>query len=177
VAANILSIRKAKISQVSGGLRIVIPGWLNWPVLAFILLWLSFWVEIMRSLLAGLLRGQPNWVELLFWGSHGPIASGFLLWLLAGREVVFINGVALTLQYEILGLGWSRKFTIAEIRDLNVFSQLDLASLGKWNPSFLNTSIVFHHGGKVFRFGRGLEYAEAKRVVEAIQQWYPSISG
>ncbi len=176
MATQILSVRRARIERVPGELRIVIPGWLTWPVVVFLVVWLYTALTLEARELLHAIHGEIDWQSigwLIFWAFHVVAAFGFLLWLIAGREIVTVDGVWLTWRTEILGLGWSRRFPLAEVRNLVPFSQLDPASQGKWDLEFLHTSIVFNVGDKTYRFGRGLAYAEANRVIDAIHQAYP----
>ncbi len=174
---RILFVRKAQIYQVPGGLHIVIPGWLNWGILVFLLWWLYLALRGIRSDLTKSLPADTNWSNIgwiALWAIHIFAVLGILVWMIAGREILSIDGTLLVLRREILGLGWSREFALGEVRNLGAMSELDLSARGKWNPALLSTSMTFQCNGKTYRFGRGLDRIEAKHVMQAIRARFPS---
>ena len=94
------------------------------------------------------------------------------MWMLAGREVISFKMPSLVVRRELLGLGRSQEFDLSLVKDLRasqeVLNSSNLSS-GLRNFGFGGGAIAFDYGPKTYRFGAGLDEAEAKSVVEAIK--------
>jgi hypothetical protein len=93
-------------------------------------------------------------------------------WNLAGREVVRVTPGELVLRKEVFGLGSPREFDRSQVADLRVaplvYNPWDWnAGLAVWG---LGGTLAFDYGAKTYRFGIGLDEAEAKMILAAIQQ-------
>lgn len=171
--------RGARIEHVPGGLQIVIPGWFGWGAIALDVLWLSWTAVVSGGEILRILHDKSHWPTsglLIFWGSHVLTALVLLLWQLAGCEVIFIDGVTLTQRFQVFGLGWTRRFLLAEVRNLNVSSMFTPIVGTEWRQDKLRNSVSFSYRHKAYRLGWLLSYEAAVRVARAIWGAHPSVS-
>lgn len=108
---------------------------------------------------------------LFLWTAAGLGVIGYLAWLLAGRERVWIAGGDLVLRRAVFGLGRTRRWPLASIHHLRTFGReippmiavsLDVAGSGA-------SGVQFESGGSVVRFARSLSEREARAIVQALQ--------
>ena len=170
---------RAKVADTPQGLEIVVPAQRNWFVTFFLGFWLCGWAigEISVPLLflskhlnPGELAFMSVW--LVLWTLGGGFALCGFLWMLAGRERVFLSPAHLSIKREIFRFGRLREYELSNVSDLrvapNTYSPFDFRSgFAFWG----NTGgvIAFDHGAATVRFGAGLEEGEAKSLVRAIR--------
>ena len=170
---------RVKISDERGNLRIVIPAKRNWFLILFMGFWLCGWAvsEVMipqQFFKAGM---PPS--ALLFviaWLGAWTVGGGFSiyiwLWNVMGKEVVLLDGQSLITRREIGKYGRTKEFTLAQVRDLrrsqSTFNPWDFSS-GPEVWGLGGGRIAFDYGARTYRFGTGLDEAEAKQIVSAIQ--------
>jgi hypothetical protein len=170
--------RKARIEPVPGGFRVVIPGSLGWVLVvmhACILLAGSIFI---KDDFSAFRQGHADWGRLLpaiLFGVPHLIVSALLLWQLAGVEVISLDGVWMIQHLQLLGLSWSRRFLLQDVRNLIVFSVRGPYPGTDWRPDLLQTSVMFRYAGKPYRLGLGIDYNAAKRVVNFIRENYPMV--
>ena len=167
-----------------GSLRFVIPAKRNWFIVLFLSFWLCGWAfgEFMvpthffdKSRGAGVDLFMVAWLGA--WTLGGVFAIYVWLWNLMGREIVVVTGPALEIRRAVNNIGHTREFDVAHIRGLRVANQ-------SWNPWDLSSglrfwgvgggAIAFDYGAKTYRFGGGLDEAEAKQILARITQVIPS---
>lgn len=148
------------------GLRVVIPVIRNWGTLLFILAWLGGWT-IGETNVGGQLFGPDGKTPSLFlvfwlvcWTIAGLFAFGTVLWQLAGREILTANSSALVHRVEVFGVGVSRSYGAAHIKNLRAFGSG-------------HGHIAFDYGAKTIRIGSSLEEAEARAVVHRLLPHLP----
>lgn len=98
------------------------------------------------------------------------------LWLCAGRETLTITPLGLTLRREVGGLGHSRRFLLEKIRGLRVGAYDEDLFYPSWGRMFVGKGlyyIAFEHEGQTRRFGRGVNKAEALKLVERVRTLLP----
>jgi hypothetical protein len=169
---------RSRIEEGSGGLRIVIPSRGNWFAFLFLTAWLGGWVfgevAAISSLLGvGPMRGSRGgggpgaflafW--LLGWTVGGAVALYAWIWILAGREIVRLDGQTLAISREPIGLPRNREFDWGQIRNLRVSLSRDPRS-ALLEPG----TIAFDYGAKTYRFGNGLDEAEAAMLIDEVRQ-------
>lgn len=169
------------------GLRIVIPARQHLFLMLFLAAWLCGWAVGEVTVLDQLLEGQLNepgaelfaaaW--LILWTVGGGFVLYALLWGIAGREVVVLTGQALVLRREIFGIGRSREFDLDHVRDLRfapaVYNPWDSsAAFQFWGIG--GGSLAFDYGARTYRFGAGVDEAEAKFLAGALKQRCPAIA-
>jgi hypothetical protein len=164
--------RAHTVEDVSG-LRVTIPAPRNWFLVFFLPLWLVGWVVGEVAVGAKVFTDPPSGGEgfflivwLVLWSLGGLLFTFFWLWNLAGKEIVALDDEAISIRYAIGGIGWTRRFDRAEVRDLRVSPSgaMDFwAGFGWWLGG--NGTIAFDYGARTYRFARGIDEAEAKQVV------------
>jgi hypothetical protein len=163
------------------GLTFLIPARRLWFAMFFIPIWLVGWaageVGVGGTLLeesGGELLFTVVWLS--FWTAGGVVAILLWLWMLAGRVRVVLADDRLRIRYELFGLGRSREYGLADVRDLRVAPE----SLNLWSWSaglrwwgFGGGVVAFDYGPKTVRFGAGIDEAEGKQLVRRILERHP----
>jgi hypothetical protein len=173
--------RRSTSSAVPGGIRVVIPARRRWFLSAFMSLWLVFIasaaVPATRDILRSYQRYPTVFVTLWVAAWVLVVASvvAALAWYLAGKEVVLAAGSTLAVRREALGVGRTREYDLAHVRNLRVApvprGPFEVGS-GLWGMG--GGLVAFDYGAKTHRFGEGLEEAEAGDVTEEIRRRLPS---
>jgi hypothetical protein len=168
---------RAQIIDDVSGLRVTIPARRNWFLVAFLPAWLVGWAVGEVAVLGKLVTDPPDageglflFVWLVLWSIAGVLFIFFWLWNLAGKEIVALDEEALTVRYALGPSGWTRRFDRREVRDLRVSASgmTDFrSSIGWWLGGF--GTISFDYGARTYRFGRGVDEAEAKQIVAELQ--------
>jgi hypothetical protein len=109
------------------------------------------------------------------WTVGGAFAIYAWLWQVMGKEIVTVHGQMFTIRRDIGGFGFDKEYDLVQMRDLRVghlgVNPLDFSSsLQLWGVG--GGVIAFDYGARTYRFGAGLDEAEAKQVVTAIKQRY-----
>jgi hypothetical protein len=178
--------RHTAIEQANG-LTIRIPSKRNVFLLAFLTFWLCGWLagEIMAPIgfftQVGKNPGAAAFmlVWLCFWTVGGACAIYIWLWQVKGCEVVTVSPAALGIKREVFGYGRSKHYDAAEIRQLRVapvpFDPFDFrAGLTFWGIG--GGALAFDYGFKTFRFGAGVDEAEARVILQTIIARLPRVS-
>jgi len=106
------AIGPARLRQTEAGLRIVIPTHLSWY--GFVSLPIS---AVIGFALVHQLDGIPHWLMIGLWAMcMVPLAKW--MWGVVGRQIVVVNRVALTVRYDLAGLGWRRSYLVNRISKL-----------------------------------------------------------
>jgi hypothetical protein len=170
------------IVDTSQGLRIVMPCRRSWFVILFLGFWICGWavgeVTVSRQFLQG--DAPPDgevfmltWLGV--WTIGGLFAIYAWLWQMVGKEILTVHGQKFRTRRDIAGVGFDKDYDLVQMRDLRMqlsgFSPIDLSSsLQLWGVG--GGVIAFDYGARTYRFGAGLDEAEAKQVVTAIKQRY-----
>lgn len=167
------------------GLTISIPVKRNVFLFAFLSFWLCGWVigEIMAPIgLFNEVKKDPAAAAFLIvwlcgWTLGGAFAICIWLWLLRGREIVTLSPEALAVRHDVFGLGRTMQFDAAEIRELRLatatFNPFDLrAGLAIWGIG--GGMLAFDYGYKTYRFGAGVDEAEARVILQRVRQRLPA---
>lgn len=170
------------ITDTVQGLRIVMPCRRSWLVICFLGLWISGWavgeVMVTRQFVN---EDAPPGGEVFMltwlgvWTVGGAVAIYAWLWQIMGKEIVTVDGQRFTTRRDIGGFGFDKEYDLVQMRDLRVGSvgmnPLDFSSsLQLWGVG--GGVMVFDYGARTYRFGAGLDEAEAKQIVTAIKQRY-----
>jgi hypothetical protein len=176
------SASRVTVTDGPGGLRLLIPAKRNWFLILFMGFWLCMWalgeVMVPTQFLNGEIPGMAV-IFLLAWFGAWTVGGAFAiyswLWNLMGREIITVHGRALTTRRDIGGYGFDKEYDLSQVRDLRV------SGLGS-NPSDFSANlqfwglggglVVFDYGAKTYRFGVGLDEAEAKLVAGKITERY-----
>ena len=161
--------RRSSVEQVADGTRFVIPAKRQVMMLLFLPLWLIGWVagevSVFRSLSDGDFTDffQIAWLALWTFGGAAAIYTWF--WTAFGNHIVTLASGLLTVRPDVFGLGVSREYDSAAVRNLRVIPD-DSGWTKKRGPQGL---IAFDYGAKTIRFGEGIDEAEARMIVEELR--------
>ena len=173
------------VTREPGGLRINVPvkpqrfrTLLN---LVWLLLWAGGEVAIVLFLLGGF--GAPESVASV----PLPLVAAFLaaftvaggvvlwrwLWRVGGRESFLVARNALLARREIWGIGRSRSFDLEKTRSLRAGRLKYRVIYPSWGRMFIGngeSEIVIDGAGRAYAYGKGLEEAEARDLVDLLQE-------
>jgi hypothetical protein len=176
---------RSTVSDESDELRINIPARRHWLLVIFLAAWLCGWavgeIAVLSSIVYGVgSRNPPPPLFLVVWLIGWTVGGGFaiyaVLWQLIGKQVILVNPVALTIRDELGRPIRSRQFDLGQVRDLRAsqvaYNPWDYTSaMQVWGIG--GGAIAFDYGAKTYRFGSGLDEAEAKHLVKQITQRFP----
>jgi hypothetical protein len=168
------------------GLTIRIPPKRNPFLIGFLTIWLGGWfvgeIFAVFGLLAAAIKEPPEAAFLLVWLCGWTLGGAFALylwlWLIKGCEVITVSPGALTIKRAIFDWGRAKHYDAKEIRHLRVapftLNPFDFQnSLTFWG--YGGGTLAFDYGFKTFRFGAGLDEAEARIILETIADRFPSL--
>jgi hypothetical protein len=171
---------------------ISIPSRKQWAWVFLLVVWLSVWALIESLLVLPAIRtaatgiGPPNsldWPFWVGWTAFGIFSIYVLLWTVAGREVVEINGQAIGIRLAILGLGIAKEYDALKIKWLPIFPTAESGGFHMPRGYSAHSSFWWSRGEgrlgfdydskKHVRFGIDIDEAEANQILAEIQQRYP----
>ena len=170
---------KASVFDTPEGLVINIPAAKNWPITLFIGLWLCGWafgeVSVIHMLATGKTLGRGSlflfgWLGA--WTVGGYLAISLLLWSIAGHEIISLTPVSLVIRRDTLGFGRSREYDLPSVKKLRIAGSPINYGWTSPSQSMLGGTIAFDYGSKTFRFGGGLDEAEASQLIERLKSRY-----
>jgi hypothetical protein len=177
---------RSTLVEEGDGVRLTIPVRRNPGMLVFLPIWLAGWtvggVMAAAQLLWGNLPDPVAPAFLTLWLILWAASEGFLIyvlcWNLAGREVVLVNAQDLITRREVFGMGRSQEFDRMQVRDLRcsplAYNPYDFASgMAFWGMG--GGLIGFDYGARTYRFGAGLDEAEAKMLVATLGERFPEL--
>lgn len=182
---------RSTIRQDPDALRVVIPARRQWFALAFLTIWLCFWaaaeIGVGGMMIAGLLRRNSGNLPgdllpggfMLVWLTAWTVGGGFALfswlWQVFGKEIVTLDGFRLGLRSDLLGLHRTRLYDWQTVSDLRVSP----APYDPWRRGggrqtwgLGGGTIAFDYGARTYRFGAGVDEAEAKQIVNVMPGRY-----
>jgi hypothetical protein len=189
------------IQDDGAALRITIPSRKQVFFMFFIGFWLIGWAigEIFAGgmVIAGvisLLSGTPAISEvervgltggglfMLAWLGIWTVAGGGILyaflWQLIGKEIVEVSYEGIKIQRAVGRLGRKKEYLASHIKELRVAPLMMDASMFGWTRmgylwGMSGGLIAFDYGAQTFRFGAGVDEAEAKHILEKITARFP----
>lgn len=192
---------RCKIEESVASLKISIPARKNYFMLFFLGFWLIGWafgeVIVSGMLLAGIFglfarsslfdgAGAAGFsgggLFLLAWLGGWTLGGGFALyaffWQLAGKEMIEVSYDSIKIRRAIFGYGKTKEYMAAHIKDLRISPAALGSNMLGWSlaSSFWGISgglFAFDYGAKTFRFGIGVDEAEAKQILEKILARFP----
>jgi hypothetical protein len=180
-------VARATISESSEGLVITIPARKNWFIILFLGVWLTGWVFGEGAAVYALLRVHPSHhapvtahaqvganlfmlVWLVGWTFGGGFAALIWLWNVAGVERLVLGPSTLATKREILGIGPLNEYELQSVSDLRISaSPFDFNNRMSPFQMINSGTIAFDYGAKTFRFGMGLDEAEAQQIIERLR--------
>ncbi len=161
------------------GYQLTIPAKRYWVFRIFGTLWLVAWwgstVALIVASFHGGLQGAPVGLMilvLLVWIAFSALYSYWILWQIAGKEIITIGNGQMTIKRDLLGFGGTRAYPVAQIRNLRASGLF--GSFYNWSGmmkfyGFNGGVVAFEYGDTTQRFGVHLEESEAHQVVENLQ--------
>jgi hypothetical protein len=173
---------RSTISMSPNGLEIIIPAKKNIFLILFLSAWLVGWVVGEVTVPTAFIKGNKDTGALVFsiawlvaWTIGGAFAIYIWLWNIAGKERVTINNLNLTVKRELFGYGRDKEYEMSQISNLRVSAQ-------PFNPFNFSASfqfwgvgggvLAFDYGSRTYRFGSGIDEAEANHIIERIKAQY-----
>lgn len=180
--------RAWSLEEAPDGPRVVIPSPFLWPLTIFLGFWLWGWTmgEISAARALWQLAQTANgWLALLpgafllfwlaGWSAAGVLVWGTFLFSIQGREVVTLQEGMLRVRLEtLLGLGWSWRFSLAELEAPRLLS---LQTAGNKSPAAAGAAgavlpdyagIKLKAGSKSWRLGLGLTQSAARDLMHTL---------
>jgi hypothetical protein len=173
---------RATVTEDPERLRITIPAKRNWLLIPFLSLWLCGWlvgeVAVPLSLITGSdPRHAPPFLFAVVWLTLWTVGGGFalytLFWQLFGKQMIVINPATLTIREAVIRPVRSRQLDLTQVRDLRVspmsFNPWDYGgAMQFWGIG--GGVMAFDYGAKTYRFGAGVDEAEAKQLVHQVKR-------
>jgi hypothetical protein len=152
------------------------------PLILFLSAWLVGWAVGEVSVPTQFIKGVKDTGALTFlsawfiaWTIGGGFAIYIWLWNIAGKERITINNLSLTVKRELFSYGREKEYEITHISNLRVsaqpFNPFNFsASLQFWGVG--GGVLAFDYGARTYRFGGGVDEAEANHIIERIKSQY-----
>ena len=165
------SAPRARTTENGQELRVFVPARRDLLLAAFMLTF------IVSPYLRRETRNDPFF---LICGAVFAVGATFcLLWQAKGVEEIAVSDTAFSVRYSLFGGGKAWEFDPGKMRDLRVSSNYVAMStwtawfgtrrknkLREWNPTGIWCGpLAFDYGAKTYRFGAGLDEAEARDVL------------
>jgi hypothetical protein len=158
-----------------------IPAAKNWFLILFVGFWLCGWAFGEFSVIHILATGKTPGGASLFmfgwlgaWTVGGSVAIWFWLWSLAGHEIVSLTPTSLAVRRDILGFGRSREYDLPSVKNVRIDNTaLNSRYIQGFSLMPEGGTIAFDYGAKTFRFGGGVDEAEASQLIERLKSRYP----
>ncbi len=174
---------KASTSDTPDGLVINIPAAKNWFLTLFIGFWMCGWVFgeffAIQELLSGKMTASGGSVFLVGWLGAWTVAGcaifSYWMWNVAGHEIISLTPASLSIRRDILGFGRSREYDLPSVKNLRMDRTPKNSSFALNSPSqsIFGGAIAFDYGAKTFRFGGGVDEAEASLLIGLLKSRYP----
>ena len=103
---------------------------------------------------------------LVGWTVGGGLAIYIWFWMLAGIERVILGADSLLVRKEIFGVGRGKEYSLEHVSNVRVAPPSDPWSSGMRFWGVGGGLVAFDYGAKTFRFGNGLDEAEASMIVQ-----------
>jgi len=177
---------RAAITTEPDRLTIAIPSRRSPIVVLILSIWSVVWVAVAFS--------SVGWEDYPFGSSIPGVAAFACLWALllagilflvrrvfSGSEVIAVDSAALTVSPLLAPFNRRKTFDVSHVSDLRATPlSADLLHpvflTGMYLPGLVGGHIAFDYGAKTYRFGAGVDEAEAKQIVKQIVDRYPSLA-
>ncbi|MDX1921248.1 MAG: hypothetical protein SFU25_11015 [Candidatus Caenarcaniphilales bacterium] len=179
-----------KKTETSNELVITIPSRNNWFLIIFVLVWLSGWVfggiMAILKIFASLFIEPENFFSpenmfltfwLCGWAAGLAVAIYGLFWNLSGKEEIKISSVKFEIERKTPIWSSTKKFYVSQIKSFRTLHPGLLSILFPSNYPYghYTESIAFDYGAETIQFGLDLDEAEAKLIVQDIQNKFPKL--
>lgn len=171
-----------RVRETTAGVVIELPSPRRPITILALTAWLAGWVVGLAFMLQQYRGGEPFDADRVFlvawagvWLVAGLGATGYLAWLVAGRERITLAGSGLTVWRGVARWGVRHEYPVAGITELRPFGRevppllaagLDLAGRG-------SSGVRFRCGGRVVRCARALDEHAARALVDVLRSHAP----
>ncbi len=180
---------RARLSDDGDQLEIAIPPPRRWYAVLLVVVWTAFWAFGLAMAAKQLLvpgRHEGHWF-LAMWLVGWVVAGGSSviymgLYMMFGLQLVRIDGTTLAITRRAPVYTRVQRFDLTQIRDLRaspVASTIVGWGTGQYATDLSGLTgghLAFDYGAKTYRFGAGVDEAEAKQLVARIVQRFPSLA-
>lgn len=166
--------RGATVLDAHGVLEIRIPAPRYASAIFALPICLAAWAFGMALAIQALLSDTDNssrvplFAWLTAWSIGGAWAVVTSLWLLWGRQIVRLTHHALSIRWEVIGVGYTADYETRHISGLRAIP----ASSPIWGWG--GGPFVFDYGARTVRFGLSLDEAEAKSLLPQFARVLPA---
>ena len=183
------------VENLSGTQRFIIPSRKVWYVIIVFGILLAFWIaagiRLFTEMLGDFLNDaltpdvstttQALDITLLVvmllltvvWLISALFMAQIFLWHIAGKEIVEVSPQSIGIRFQISALGRSRVYLAEHIKNLRLSPSYAEIGHPFWPDlsgfNLIHNRLAFDYGAKTIRFARGLEEAEAKQLLKAIE--------
>ena len=170
------------ITDTAQELHIVMPCRRSWLVICLLGFWICGWavaeVMVAGQFLNGDAPPEGEFFMLAWfgvWTVSGVLAIYAWLWQVFGKEIVTVRGQTFKIRHGVGRYGFDKEYDLLQMRNLRVgpagFNPLEFSSiLQLWGIG--GGVIAFDYDAKAYRFGAGLDEAEAKQTMAAVKKRY-----
>ncbi len=170
--------RRASFENVIEGTRYRIPGKRSIATICFLPLGQTAWGYAEVKTVTEILDNEKELTLLLavwltLWTIGGLAALYSWLAQILGEEIVTLTPSALAIKRAVFGFEPTREFDLTKVRNLRVSREPSESGARKKSTSvFAGGTIAFDYGAKTFRFGSGVDHAEAAMIVSELTSRY-----
>lgn len=178
---------RATVTDEPDGLRIDIPARRHWAAILFLAAWSIGWLlgevavpfQIFDPATDSVSKGFLSLWEL-GWTVAGAGIFYIWWWFVSGHEVLLFDPTLLIVTRRTTLFSRNQRFDLSQMEDLRaspVTSNRSLADVRGFFAAYgiSGGHIAFDYGAKTYRFGAGIEEAEAKQIVALIKSRFPAL--
>ncbi|MDX1921249.1 MAG: hypothetical protein SFU25_11020 [Candidatus Caenarcaniphilales bacterium] len=159
----------------------------------FLLIWFSFWIfggiMVILEFFKSIFIEHKTFfsfenifilVWLCFWIAGLTIAIYALAWTFSGNEEIKISSSKLKIGRKTFIWSSSKEFYLAQVKSFRAFTPNFLSFWFRrgtylYGDGGAKESFAFDYGAKTIKFGLDLDEAEAKMIVQDIQNKFPEL--
>ena len=172
------------INNLPSGIELIIPSRKNLFLIFFLAFWLVGWGVGEVSAIESIINSKPETPVLFMvawlggWTAGGAFAISAWLYNIKGKEVVRIDRLELKHIRDYVIFKRSKEYELAHVKDLRALASS--SSMFNFNTGmefwgFTGGNIAFDYGHNTYKFGTGLDEAEAKHIVETIKHRFKNL--
>lgn len=173
-----------KLEDLGDKLVISMPSIKIWPFILVFIYWSFAW-GVAEILLIFVIFGAKELdkfdifsfvIIILLWTVLGALLIYHLAWQLFGKEEIQVTNQSITISRIVFRYKRSKEYLAEYIKDVGLaYVRMQDLIARRWSITQGSNlgSISFDYGARTFRFAGGLDEAEAKQIIAAMQQKYP----
>lgn len=175
--------RTARADRVAGKVRITIAPrrtWFAWVAFATATcLWIAGGTSAYQGFLAARNPNRRTWLGawLIVWTVWGLWALPRAALQFLGREIIEVDGRAITLRRQVAGIGRTRRFDVGEVRNLHLAAPPPVGAVPPPSRGWpqlatplLAGSIRFEYQGRTHEFAMGIGWSDMTTVLQGLRE-------